>query len=366
MKSVPFKVGLVLSGGGAIGAYQIGVLRALMELGTQIDMISGASIGALNGAILASAPSLKEGVRRMEDVWISLAQHSPLAPNPSVYLKYLLSAGLTLAGARMVGKLMTSAAVVAKELSQKFLPSLSPLVPLLEKEGLLSDEPLKQKMAQYLSPGALNDGLPFYVSVYETKGGGADILDCIMASAGIRDTKKSEFIHIQSLPQNEQINALLASAALPLLFSPKQIGEKFYSDGGMGGWQKMQGNTPITPLIDAGCNLIIVSHLINGSLWDRHDFPGTTVLEIRPQSTLSRSEGFGAGIKDLLGFSPDQIFSWSEQGYQDTLLCTEKIMSACRVRGQLIQSENLRDQCLKNASEIEKDLVQAMKQLREP
>ena len=51
------KLGLVLSGGGAKGAYHVGVIKALYELGIQIDMLSGASIGALNGAVLLSADS---------------------------------------------------------------------------------------------------------------------------------------------------------------------------------------------------------------------------------------------------------------------------------------------------------------------
>jgi NTE family protein len=72
------RVGLALSGGGAKGAYQVGVLKALLELGAQIDAIAGASIGALNGAILASAPSIPEGLSRMEEVWLTLAEQSPL------------------------------------------------------------------------------------------------------------------------------------------------------------------------------------------------------------------------------------------------------------------------------------------------
>jgi NTE family protein len=55
------RIGLVLSGGGAKGAYQVGVVNALHELGAQVDAIAGASIGALNGAFLATAPSLEEG-----------------------------------------------------------------------------------------------------------------------------------------------------------------------------------------------------------------------------------------------------------------------------------------------------------------
>ncbi|EIO19471.1 hypothetical protein ECPA31_1421, partial [Escherichia coli PA31] len=49
------KTGLVLSGGGAVGAYQAGVVKALAECGTQISMVSGASIGAFNGAIIAAS-----------------------------------------------------------------------------------------------------------------------------------------------------------------------------------------------------------------------------------------------------------------------------------------------------------------------
>lgn len=43
--------GLVLEGGGAKGAYQIGVWKALMEYGIKIKAIAGVSVGALNGAL---------------------------------------------------------------------------------------------------------------------------------------------------------------------------------------------------------------------------------------------------------------------------------------------------------------------------
>ena len=43
--------GLVLAGGGTRGAYQVGVWKALQELGIKITAITGASIGALNGAL---------------------------------------------------------------------------------------------------------------------------------------------------------------------------------------------------------------------------------------------------------------------------------------------------------------------------
>ena len=45
--------GLILAGGGAKGAYQIGAWRAMRELGVQIEAIAGVSIGAINGALIA-------------------------------------------------------------------------------------------------------------------------------------------------------------------------------------------------------------------------------------------------------------------------------------------------------------------------
>ena len=62
------KFGLVMSGGGAKGAFQVGAVKALAELGVPVDGIAGASIGALNGAIVASAPSLTEAAGHLEEV----------------------------------------------------------------------------------------------------------------------------------------------------------------------------------------------------------------------------------------------------------------------------------------------------------
>ena len=52
------KIGLVLSGGGAKGAYQVGVMQALEELGlaSSVSSISGASIGSLNACLFLQYP----------------------------------------------------------------------------------------------------------------------------------------------------------------------------------------------------------------------------------------------------------------------------------------------------------------------
>lgn len=62
------RVAFVLSGGGNLGAVQVGMLRALLEHHVEPDLIIGCSVGALNGAALADDPTLV-GVKRLEQVW---------------------------------------------------------------------------------------------------------------------------------------------------------------------------------------------------------------------------------------------------------------------------------------------------------
>jgi NTE family protein len=62
------KTAFAISGGGARGATQVGMLRALIERGITPDFIVGVSIGAWNGAWLAHRPDV-EWVKKLEDVW---------------------------------------------------------------------------------------------------------------------------------------------------------------------------------------------------------------------------------------------------------------------------------------------------------
>ena len=65
------KVAFVLSGGGNLGAIQVGMLRALVERGIRADLVLGCSVGALNGAAYAADPT-PEGIRRLEELWMSI------------------------------------------------------------------------------------------------------------------------------------------------------------------------------------------------------------------------------------------------------------------------------------------------------
>src|SRR3954464_10007619 len=59
---------LVLQGGGALGAYQVGVYEALAEAGVEPDWVVGTSIGAINAGLIAGSPK-GERMDRLTDFW---------------------------------------------------------------------------------------------------------------------------------------------------------------------------------------------------------------------------------------------------------------------------------------------------------
>ncbi len=59
----------MLGGGGVLGAYEVGMLRALREHGIEPDLVLGTSVGALNGALLAASPG--DAVERLTKLWLS-------------------------------------------------------------------------------------------------------------------------------------------------------------------------------------------------------------------------------------------------------------------------------------------------------
>ena len=63
--------GIVLEGGGARGAYQIGALKAVTEAGIRIGAVAGASVGALNGAFLCMGD-----LKAAEELWGKLCRRA--------------------------------------------------------------------------------------------------------------------------------------------------------------------------------------------------------------------------------------------------------------------------------------------------
>ena len=67
---LPRKTAFVLAGGGSLGAVQVGMLKALAELGVRPDLVVGASVGAINGAYVAARPGV-DGVKELERLWLT-------------------------------------------------------------------------------------------------------------------------------------------------------------------------------------------------------------------------------------------------------------------------------------------------------
>lgn len=65
------RVAFVLSGGGSLGATQVGMLQALIDAGIKPDMLVGTSVGAVNAAWIADRPD-SEGVHRLAEIWTAL------------------------------------------------------------------------------------------------------------------------------------------------------------------------------------------------------------------------------------------------------------------------------------------------------
>ncbi|WP_172591333.1 patatin-like phospholipase family protein [Shewanella xiamenensis] len=346
------KVGLALTGGGAKGAYHVGAIRALSELHIKVDAVAGASIGALNGAIVASAVDMASGYRQLQNVWGSLASEQvlQLSSQAPVYFSILGA----LAAVRGVPLLSGGAMLINR------LAEVCGVDWAAGNTHLLDDKPLINKLEQYTSPEALRNGLPMYASVYESSGGLGDLAKLFGAALRLVNTQDSEFIHLQSLSDPEMQQILLASAALPLLFKSRNIRGKSYTDGGQGDWWGVGGNTPVKPLVDAGCSTVIIVHLCDGCMWDRQKYPDLNVIEIRPTSSINRS----GEISDLLGFDATRIDSWIDQGYQDSMKTLRRIIEVSEANEGLTFSEQALMDSFKVNQDADKALRDAMNRIK--
>jgi NTE family protein len=226
------KVGLVLTGGGARAAYQVGVLRAIADMlpkrtRNPFPVICGTSAGALNAASLAlSARNFQEGVRKLSSVWenahVSQAYRSdPIGAygNAARWLASLLLGGL---GKRSVVSILDN----------------SPLADLL-KHSL----PLRG-VQRSIDAGALHAlGITAWgytsgqsVTFYQ----GAD---------SIAPWKRERRI---GLTARIGIEHLLASSAIPLLFPAVRLNREYFGDG------SMRQLAPISPALHLGADRVLV------------------------------------------------------------------------------------------------------------
>ena len=86
------KLGLVFSGGGGKGAYQIGVWKALEEFGLtdKVEVVAGTSVGALNALLFA-----QRNYELAEHVWLHIRQEDIINIDPDFIFRILQEAPLT-------------------------------------------------------------------------------------------------------------------------------------------------------------------------------------------------------------------------------------------------------------------------------
>ena len=322
------KLGVVLSGGGAKGAYEVGFLKALAEFNIQPEAIAGTSIGALNGAICASKKDTNLSALLLEELWDDLGSSNVLEVDKTKAVKNLIEV-FTYFSPMPVNKLTKVAMILSKAGKSQ--------------EGILTQIPIVDRLEQYAPQDELKNGLPFYVSLSKAQGNSKDLINFLGFG-----NEESEFRKIQELKKEDMHKAIMASAALPILFDGIEIEGEIYRDGCLSSTDNEWGNTPAKPLIEKeGCTHIIVCHLNEGSFFNRHDplFKNVVIIEIRPKSNT-----FSSAL-DPLQFKVEKIDEWREQGYNDSKRILGEAFEALLTQKKKIVSEQLADDAVNKLTE---------------
>jgi NTE family protein len=227
------RTALVLSGGGARGAYQVGVLRGLVEQGflprqvSGIDVFVGSSAGSINSAALAAhADDFDTGLARLEHVWgeIHAAQ---------VYRTDIGSLGRI--GLRWAWDLSFGGAL--HSVQPKSLLDTTPLRTLLAKHVQLD------RIATNVAAGHL-DALALVATDLHTSNGVIFLAAPPNTPSWVRRRWRIERTEMR-------VEHLLASAAIPLFFPSVEIDGRHYGDG------SIRNTAPLSPAINLGADRII-------------------------------------------------------------------------------------------------------------
>lgn len=204
------RIGLILSGGGARAAYQVGVLRAIANIlpkhaKNPFHIIAGTSAGALNAVSIAThAQHFRTGVRTLEYIWKNISSEQIYNPQS--------------------GNLLSSASsVLLSMLSGK---SSGNAVALLDNEPLaaLLGRIIKFDRIQHNIDVGLLDAVSVTASVY----GSGESVAFYQAMQGIENWERPHRIGVRT---KLNINHLLASSAIPIIFPAVSIGSQYFGDG---------------------------------------------------------------------------------------------------------------------------------------
>jgi NTE family protein len=226
------KTGLVLPGGGARGAFQVGVLKAISEImprGCQspFSIISGTSAGAINSVVLAAkSKCLHRGVAELTHVWGNFESSQVFRDDSWTMLKSSLHwLSFIIFGGLFVG-------------APRSLLNNSPLRALLEGNVRF---PLIEQ--------AIREGHLHALAV--TAAGYSSARSTTFFQAG-RETAEWTRKRRGGVRCTITLDHLMASVAVPLIFPPVRIGDQYFGDGAM------RQATPLSPAIHLGADRILV------------------------------------------------------------------------------------------------------------
>jgi len=225
----PAHVGLVLSGGGARAAYQVGVLAALAERVPSLNfpILTGVSAGAINTLYLAASPgSFADAVTALRGEWARLTADRVYRVRP------------TRLGRMVVQRLLRAA------IGRRAGPT-----PL---RGLLDMEPLREFLAGGLDVSGLEANLATgrlrAVALTATSYSSGHTVTFVQGAPEIPTWERARRLAVRTPLTIEHV---LASSAIPVLFPAVQLGEEYYGDG------SVRQTAPLSPAIHLGARAVV-------------------------------------------------------------------------------------------------------------
>ncbi len=293
------KIGLVLSGGGAKGAYEAGVYKALSAIGATryIDVIAGTSVGALNAVLFES-----RGADYSENIWHNLKfsdmfniDKQRIAKSP-LLVDYNSPDYIGIKPDNIFDNFVLRSASFIKSMRKE-----NPLIDFL-KHGL----PINQDKISHLIDKNV-DFNRLHRRIY------------VACSDSYGDIK---YFNLNSYKNEIKKKIILASSALPVIYTGIaggiEINGEYYSDGGI----KNEGNTPVPFIYDNGCRSIIAVHLkYDADITNQYRMKDADIINIIPSRDL------GDFVSGTINLNPQKVKSDIELGYNDTIEKTKEIYS---------------------------------------
>jgi len=227
------RVGLVLTGGGARAAYQVGVLRAISDLvpddvRNPFPIICGTSAGAVNAAVLAANGSdFRRGVRMLMTVWKNFRAFHVYRADPVGVLQNTLHWLTAVLAGGGLGRQTT--------------------VSLLDNSPL--GELLRSRLDFSTIQTAIDAGDLVAVAITCSGYGSGQSVTFYQGAPGLQSWNRARRVGI---PMSIEPNHLLASSALPFIFPAMRINREYFGDG------SMRQIAPISPALHLGADRLLI------------------------------------------------------------------------------------------------------------